>query len=220
MRGEDETEYVLANVNRWRGELGLEPLGTATELEKEAKRIKGSSADLTLVDMSAWLDGTPGRGDAYARTLAEIEEIARMRGEEPPPTEIKFTLPKGWREVPTSPPLLSQFVVGNGEEPVEISISQAGGDLAMNVNRWRGQVGLEEASREQIESALVATKVSGLDGSQVEIVGPPGEKQKAILGVIAPAGGVSWFIKLRGPAKPALEQKRNFEEFVKSLKLE
>jgi hypothetical protein len=220
MRGGDESEYLLANVNRWRGELGLEPLASAEELNKETTKIKDGSTDLTLVDLSAHLDGSPRRGDAYVRALEEIEELARMRGEEPAPPEIKFTLPKGWKEVPAGQFQTARFVVGDEKEPVEISISSAGGDLASNINRWRGQVGQEPISEEQIASAMTPTKVSGLDGGQIEIVGPPGEKQQAILGVIAPSSGRNWFIKLKGPAKPALEQKKNFEDFVKSLKLE
>ena len=220
MRGGDETEYLLANVNRWRGELGLEPLAAAEQLEKETKKIKDASTDVTFVDLSAWLDGTPSKGDAYVRALEEIEELARMRGEEPAPPEIKFTLPKGWKEVPAGQFQTSRFVVGDEKEPVEISISSAGGDLASNINRWRGQVGLEPISDEQIASAMTPTKVSGQSGLQIEVIGPPGEKQQAILGVIVPSAGRNLFIKLKGPAKPALEQKKNFDEFVKSLKLE
>jgi hypothetical protein len=220
MRGSDETEYLLANVNRWRGELGLQPLNTAEELEKQTKKIKGASTDITLVDMSAWLDGTPSKGDAYVRALAEIEELARMRGEEPAPPEIKFTLPKGWKEVPPGQFQTFRFLVGDEKDPVGISISSAGGDLPSNVNRWRGQVGLEPLSDEQLAAAVTPTKVGGKDGVQIEIIGPPGEKQQAIIGVIAPSGSSNLFIKLKGPAKPALEQKKNFEAFVKSLKLE
>ena len=103
---------------------------------------------------------------------------------------------------------------------MEISISSAGGALADNINRWRGQVGLEPIDEQELASSLGSTEVFGLKAGQIQIVGPPGEKQQAILGVIAPSGRTNWFIKLKGPVKPALEQKKNFEEFVKSLKME
>ena len=69
-------------------------------------------------------------------------------------------------------------------------------------------------------TALAPTEVFDMKAGQIEIVGPPGPKQQAIIGVIAPSGRTNWFIKLKGPVKPALEQKKNFEEFVKSLKME
>jgi hypothetical protein len=149
-----------------------------------------------------------------------LEELARMRGEEVAPPEIKFTLPKGWKQTPPGQFQISRFVVGDEKDPVEISISSAGGDLGANINRWRGQVGLEPISEQELASALTPTQVFGEKAGQIEIVGPPGEKQQAIIGVIAPSGRTNWFIKLKGPVKPALEQKQNFEAFVKSLKLE
>lgn len=219
MRGGDETDYLLANVNRWRGELGLAPIDAA-ELDKETKKITAGPQEILLVDLAAYLDGTPSQGDVYTRTMEELEEIARMRGEEVSPPEVKFTLPKGWKETPAGQFQISRFVVGDEKDPVEISISSAGGDLGANINRWRGQVGLEPISEQELASALHPTQVFGEKAGQIEIVGPPGEKQQAILGVIAPSGRTNWFIKLKGPVKPALEQKQNFEAFVKSLKME
>jgi len=219
MRSGDETEYLLSNVNRWRGELGLSPIDAAN-LDKETSKLKAGPHDVTLVDLSAYLDGTPSHGDVYTRTIEELEEIARMRGEEPPQAEIKFTVPKEWKETPPGTLQIHRFVVGDPKDPVEISISSAGGDLTANINRWRGQVGLEPIDERAMASALSDTKVFDLKAGQIEIIGPPGEKQQAIIGIIAPSGRTNWFIKLKGPVKPALEQKKNFEEFVKSLKME
>ena len=219
MRGGDETEYLLSNVNRWRGEVGLKPLAAA-DLDRQTTKLPAGPLDITLVDLSAYLDGTPSQGDVYTRTMEELEEIARMRGEEPEPPQIKFTLPKGWKETPPGQFQISRFVVGDPQDPVEISISSAGGDLAANVNRWRGQVGLEPVAEQEMATALAPTEVFDMKAGQIEIIGPPGEKQQAIIGVIAPAGRTNWFIKLKGPVQPALEQKKNFEEFVKSLKME
>lgn len=217
--GGDETDYLLRNVNRWRGELGLKPLDHA-DLEKETTKLKAGLHEITLVDMSAYLDGTPSQGDVYRRTMEELEELARMRGEEVEQPEIKFTLPAEWKQTPAGTLQISRFVAGDPQDPVEISISSAGGDLAANINRWRGQVGLEPIGETEIASALVSTEVFGLKAGQIEIVGPPGARQQAIIGVIAPSGRDNWFIKLKGPAKTALEQKKNFEDFVKSLRME
>ena len=220
MRFPDETEFLLANVNRWRSqELGLEPL-TAEDLPKKTTTLKSGPVDITLVDASAYLDGSPAKGNMYVRTMEELEELARMRGEEPPPPEITFTLPKGWKEAPAGQFQTARFTVGGGENPVEVSISLAGGDLTANINRWCDQIGLERLTEEQIAATIRPTEVSGLSAFSITLVGPEGPKQEAILGVIAPSGNRTWFIKLRGPAQPAQEQKKNFDDFVKSLKLE
>lgn len=219
MRDGDETAYLLSNVNRWRAELGLAPLD-ASQLDQETRKLKAGPQEISLVDISAYLDGVPSDGNLYVRALEDVEAMARMRGEQPEMPEIKFTLPEGWKETPPGQFQISRFVVGDGKEPVEISISSAGGDMSANINRWRAQVGLEPIDAPAIATALFATEVFDLKAQQIEIIGPPGEKQQAILGVIAPSGRTNWFIKLKGPVKPALEQKKKFEEFVKSLKME
>jgi hypothetical protein len=219
MRDSDETAYLLSNVNRWRSELGLSPLDPS-QLAKETRKLQAGPQEIVLVDLSAYLDGVPSEGNLYVRALEDIEAMARMRGEAPEPPSVKFTLPEGWKETPPGQFQISRFVVGDPKDPVEISISSAGGDMSANINRWRGQVGLEPVDQQAIASALSPTEVFDLKAVQIDIIGPPGEKQQAILGVIAPSGRTNWFIKLKGPAKPALEQKKKFEEFVKSLKLE
>jgi hypothetical protein len=214
-----ESAYLLSNINRWRAELGLEPIGES-ELPKETKRLKAGSREVVLVDLSAYLDGVPNQENLYTRALDDIEAMARMRGEPQEMPEIKYTLPKGWKETPPVAPQIHRFVTGDPDDPVVISISSAGGGRVDNIDRWRRQVGLGPISQDELASAVSPTQVFDLKAEQIEIIGPPGEKQQAILGVIAPSGRTSWFIKLQGPVKPALEQKKNFEAFVKSLQME
>ena len=186
MRGGDETDYLLANVNRWRGELGSDSHRCRRTWRRKPKSSQAGPHDILLVDLSAYLDGTPSHGDVYTRTMEELEEIARMRGEEVESAGNQVHASQGWKETPPGQFQISRFVVGDEKDPVEISISSAGGDLGANINRWRGQVGLEPISEQELASALDPTQVFGEKAGQIEIVGPPGEKQQAIIGVIAP----------------------------------
>lgn len=56
----DATNYVLVNVNRWRGQLRLPPI-EADQLSGEAKEIKLDGATATLVNLVGHATGAMGR---------------------------------------------------------------------------------------------------------------------------------------------------------------
>jgi hypothetical protein len=55
---EDDPDYVLSNVNRWRQQLQLGPL-TAPQLGEQAEKIQVGDAVATLVDLRS--EGTPNK---------------------------------------------------------------------------------------------------------------------------------------------------------------
>jgi ABC-type transport system involved in cytochrome c biogenesis permease subunit len=61
--GQDE-EYLLANINRWRGQLDLEPL-SADDLAEHTSRIPCTGATATVVDLAAENPATIGAGLNY-----------------------------------------------------------------------------------------------------------------------------------------------------------
>ena len=74
----DLTGYVLSNVNRWRGQLGLDPLQTG-ELTEHSQLIETDGATATFVDFLGTYD-SPGMGNApFLRGL--------NRGSTDPPPE-------------------------------------------------------------------------------------------------------------------------------------
>ena len=66
--------------------------------------------------------------------------------------------PEGWREVAAGPMLKAKYLAGDAE----ITVSTAGGDLASNVNRWRGQFGLAQATEAEIEQAVASAAAGPL----------------------------------------------------------
>jgi hypothetical protein len=86
----------------------------------------------------------------------------------------------------------------------------------MNVNRWRGQVQLKNATAAEVEQATTSIPVGKLQGQYVAAVG----ETQTILGVMVDHGDRAWFIKLTGDKQLAEREKAHFEQFVKSLQLE
>ena len=107
-------------------------------------------------------------------------------------------------------------VPGNIDGSVIALPGPAGGELA-NVNRWRGQIGLEaldeaglNTARRQVQSA--AGPVAVFDFSSR---GEPGKR--VIAGIVATAGK-SWFVKLTGDAPAIAAAEPAFLALLASLK--
>lgn len=219
-------QYELANINRWRGQLGLASI-TSDEIDGAVERIALKNGK------AIWLDctGTPSGGGMRAPFMA---------GNRPhPPIEQDNTKATGGGQHANSSPLLSfkepeswqpgrmssmrkaAFLAKLGEESAEITVidlAAGAGNLLDNVNRWRGQVGLEPIDDATLKEQLLEVQVDDVAGQYVEMFGPEvGESAKAILGVIAVRKERAWFVKLTGPAKLAAIEKGRFLEFVKSI---
>ncbi|WP_425616040.1 hypothetical protein NA78x_005979 [Anatilimnocola sp. NA78] len=133
-------------------------------------------------------------------------------------SDLKFAKPEGWTETAGNAFSLKAFEVTDGSDKIDITVSSAGGDLTANMNRWRGQVGLPEASAEELEQAYKPLEVNGQAGKFIEMHAPEGAAQKdSILGAVVVEGDRTWFIKLRGSTKLAERERANFEAFAKSL---
>ena len=89
--------------------------------------------------------------------------------------------------------------------------------LAANVNRWRGQVGLEPLPEDQVEGKVRKMKVDGAEGMLSDMEGPQGR----MLVLLLPDGGgqSTWFFKLMGPVQQVAAQQDSFLKVVGSVRL-
>jgi len=200
-----EAGSLLSNVNRWREQMGLATT-TEAELAKLTRTIKVGGKEVTLVDMKA--DGS--------------DEVAV-----PPAASAgrpTFKPPEGWkrssRQVPFS---IATFEVRDGDQTADITVSPLkgpAGGLAGNIHRWRQQVGLPSVSEEELKKDLRPIEVDGVAGEFVDLSSTAlAAKKERILGAVVPGDGVTWFIKMRGPAELVEKQKTAFEAFLKSVRL-
>jgi hypothetical protein len=209
-----EAGKLLPNVNRWRGQIGL-PEISEDELAKVVSETTVGGAKATLVDMTG-----PG-AKAGQRTppfvhppMGGATTAPAARGGMP-----EYSAPPGWEkaEQPTTPFAVAEFTIRHGGERALVTISLAGGDPLANIMRWRSQLGMPEASEDEVKKEVRPITVDGNAGQFVDLVGPESGGRQRILGVIVPRGGQSWFFKMRGPANLVEGQKSAFEAFVKSV---
>jgi hypothetical protein len=221
--------YLRDNINRWRQQIGLPASNEADWLAKaeaagEVESVGGDDRDTTLVDLTGQTDEIP-----EARMLAAILLPAASASERPAasspsamtppaaaandPGSLKYEAPDEWEPGEKSVMRVAAFQVTDGDRQVEITIIPAGGDVLSNVNLWRGQVGLDEWSEDELKQASEELTIDGQPAIYVELTGD----EESIRGAILPGEPQSWFFKLKGDADLAEREAERFKAFIESV---
>jgi hypothetical protein len=135
-----------------------------------------------------------------------------------------WQVPAGWREVPGGSFLVAKFLVaGSDNSQAAVNVSNAageGGGMMMNVNRWRGQLGLTPLSEGELTKAVTEVDTSGGKAMLVEMTGtdPRSGKPASLVGAILPRSGQTWFYKIMGDEPVVQAQKDAFKQFVSTAK--
>jgi hypothetical protein len=136
---------------------------------------------------------------------------------------ITWTTPPGWTSVPPSEMRVASFkIAGEGGQTADVSVvpltGMAGGDFA-NVNRWRGQVGLQAATDDELQNSAQNVEAGGQPAILFDIAGQNTSTGRStrILAAIQHRDGTTWFIKMTGDASLVEQQKPAFTTFLQSL---
>jgi len=210
---------LVANVDRWRGQIGLRPLGSEKAL-REQKAI----ADLTVGDLKLVLVDMTGPGVPKARRPGgmgvPVEKAPPER-----PTAIQYTTPEGWKAVrPKTMITYAAFRLPDSKSPVpEVTITPLAGrsgGLLENLNRWRGQIDLPPLTKMPEDLQTLAVPAIKEPCMYIDLSGPAGADQRRLLVVACKNGDTTWFFKLQAPVDLAAKQKGAFEAFVKSVRFD
>jgi len=131
-----------------------------------------------------------------------------------------WQVPAGWQEVSGGQFLVAKFMLaGENGATAAVNVSSSAGDgggLAANVNRWRGQLGLQPV----IEILTTPVQVSSGKAERVDIDGTNSQtgKPARLIGVMVSQGDRTWFYKLMGDSKVVTGQEGAFVQFVQSVK--
>ncbi|OYW25126.1 MAG: hypothetical protein B7Z55_00245 [Planctomycetales bacterium 12-60-4] len=226
--GGELAPQILANVNRWRGQLTLPPIDL-DQLGKDTETVTTpDGVEVTVVDYTGVTKGDGMMSAPFARgmgfpgmgagaTAAPLELPSA-------PAQVKYETPDGWEVGKVGGMRKAALDITDGAQKAEVTVidlAEEAGERLPNVNRWRGQIGLEPVTAEELAKTMHEIPVGSLTGDYVELVGPAdAAKPQTILGVIVEHGGKAWFLKLQGDSELALAQKAKFEAFVKSVRFE
>jgi hypothetical protein len=132
-----------------------------------------------------------------------------------------WNVPANWQQLPPSPMLRAKFLVpGAGPGKAEVNISVAGGGALMNINRWRGQLGLAPVGEGDLEQLARPLDVPGAKAIVVDMSGTDVKtgQPARMLAVMVPQGEQSWFFKLMGDPTVVEKEKAAFLQFVQTTK--
>jgi hypothetical protein len=135
-----------------------------------------------------------------------------------------WQVPDGWKEVPGGGFLVAKFVItgaDSSQAAVNVSMSSgSGGGLAMNVNRWRGQLGLSSLSEDDLNKSVTSMETAQGKAMLVDVAGVDARtNQKArLIGVIVPQANRTWFYKLMGNEQVVEKERDAFSKFVQTAK--
>lgn len=229
------SEYQLQNVNRWRDQLGLEPLTESNWLLEGIRRgelveLKGSeqSAAILIATLTGALEGTPEAGMLAAILTPPAPPATTARApasnmNAPPGMEISsaasafdHTPPASWTKSSGSSARLASFEAINDGGKLDISVTRfpGGGDLLSNVNRWREQAGLPAVTSDQLGSSVSELTLGGRAAKLVTAIGT----EQGIVTALVPDGNAQWFFKMQGPVQAVNDEQPRFREWLNTVK--
>lgn len=157
--------------------------------------------------------GPTSAGSSQMQVLPGMAEAAEQAG------DIQYTVPDGWEDLPPSGIRKANLRVsddfGSAELTVLVFPGDVGGRLA-NINRWRGQIGLDTATPEDLSAFTEAYTISQHRGLYVRLEGG----MQSILGGLLPFHGSTWFFKLQGSSQTVMDNEAAMKAFLDSVQLE
>ena len=217
----NDRKYLLDNVIRWRRQLSLGGVDS-TQLANTSHKIKtadGKSA--TVVNLLGKKDSSsmppmmrggqmgsgPQSGGPMAGPKPQAASGPGFTGEPP----------EAWEETKTRMFQKARYIVTSGEETGYASVSQARGDVMMNVNRWRDQVGLPSIESPE-EVAAEPVSVGGVDGLLLRLIG---ENEGIVIAMVPDMKSRdSWFFKLDGSKELVESEADSFLKYLDTIQFE
>lgn len=133
------------------------------------------------------------------------------------PSRLGFeaNLPASWQELPGKGMRLVSYTI-EGTEIDFYAIKLGMGDLTSNVNRWRGQIGLAEATAEAIEASVKPLTASGAPVKYVELYNY--ETDKGILAAIIDEASTYWYFTAKGSVGELKLHSADIQRFINSIR--
>jgi hypothetical protein len=143
------------------------------------------------------------------------------------PNEVTYDAPHGWTVGKTRPMIKAAYVVPKADgdaEDGELTVSQVGGTVDQNLQRWAQQLDKKPGDAKRSERtvnglAVTIVEIHGTFGGMAMPGAPPPVKKPGfgLLGAIVQTSPPTFF-KLTGPDKTVAAARRDFDALVASVR--
>jgi hypothetical protein len=146
----------------------------ASEPQKSGTRLLG----LAIPDgNSTWYVKLMGPSEVINDQSKAFDQfVASIKFPKEGDKPMTWTVPEGWRKGKGNQFSYAAFAVGPESGPsVELTISQVGGSVLDNLNRWRGQLGLNPIQQSEIAQTFSEIQIDGKKALKVDMSGTGGK---------------------------------------------
>lgn len=234
---------ILANVNRWRAQVGLPPATEASgdtmaledgHAQAQWFEIKGTDrsilAAIIPVDGATWffkLDSSTVALETARPAFMDLLKSIEVATSDMP--RIKLQTPEGWKKQDGDKLRFATFVIpaagpdGIAGDVSVIPLPGDGGTTLRNANLWRAQLRLPPLEKED-DPALGETTTHP-DGTLTLLHMSSAEplfsnnRHGAVSAAILRTGEVTWFFKMAGEASLVSSHRAKFVDFVRTAKV-
>ncbi|MBT5855864.1 hypothetical protein HOH87_04430 [bacterium] len=131
---------------------------------------------------------------------------------------LTWTTPKQWKENYSHTKRIVTFVIDDSTQVTVTRFEGRTGSLIANVNRWRGQLKLGPTRKSRLKYYVSYETFNRKKFTVVKLRGPRKQKpRQGLITAFAKHNNDTWFIKLSGPNRTVLRQRRQFMEFVSNV---
>jgi len=224
---ENKANYRLAGVLLEKNGEGVfvKAVGPAEAVQKEVPKIEAFAKSL---QEGAPADPHAGMmavgGDPHAgMTPEQIQALQADPISGALNTQLTWKAPESWQQGPERPMRAVTYKVGENAEAYVAVLGGAAGGAAANINRWRGQMGVDQPLSPEEVANLPKIEVMGKQCPVVEVSGSfqgmGGEAQQnaLLLGTVCELPDQTVFVKMTGPEAVVRENKDEFMTFSQSL---
>jgi hypothetical protein len=175
-------------------------------------RIAKAAPDAPSPTMAAAGMGAPMGGGSMDATTDGSSDLEPAK----PSSGLGWTLPKGWtQEVAGGMRYATIKPAAKGDVEVSVVVlpGTAGGELA-NVNRWRGQLGIEPLDEKAAGAARTVVKTKAGPFALYDFTGAKKNRMVAALAVL---DGNTWFLKMLGDPRTVGSTRAEFIHLLEGV---
>ena len=222
-------EYLLSQINRWRGQLELSPV-SIPDLQKELPTIPRDGAALPAYLFDASGGGEKTSSKTIQTPIASIEPSVTQSIQPPTKTSLKlvYDKPDGWELQAARAYREATFKVTKDAREGEVTVSTAKDSPVQNAAMWIGQVmpntdpttleSLAIKTVDEAEPIQTGTKTAIL--YSIRASDQPDARSLLVVAIPMSNDGMSMFVKLNCELRMMEEVKSTFLSFVNSLRWE
>lgn len=176
------------------------------------------AATFAVAALCLWTAGCGGTSPIREYTVEAEQPQLRtsdLLRREFAPLPFDWATPQEWELTANDQFSKVAWQIGDALDGARVTVSDVsmGMGLVAQLNRWRGQVGIESDEKDNPMRDTEQLKVDGRTATYVTFHGPKG----SILGMMMPIDNVLWVFKLRGATAVAKDQETAFRSFCESV---